>query len=344
MANPIVSQLQRNGSQRWVRLAVGVLIGAIALGWAVHGLERVTIFHSLGAVSPAWVGLAVAGVMAVALTKAARWGALYPASGLRPPFWELFSVLVAGQMVNLVIPIRLGELVRLGLMKQAGQPGATTLSTILLEKALDLVTVALVAVSLVALAAAPDWLRESAGTLLPIGLTLIVGLLLVWWRRESLERGLARLLRSVNWWPGPWPGWLAATFHTMLAALRTLTDWRSMTVVLFWTMIIWLLSLLTMVALLAAFGLHLPLTAAVILMLAVSSSNMAPSPPALVGLMQGLAVLVLGQYGVAQATALDIGIVLNVIIVLPPILLGCWALWARTGSVAAWLRKGGLAE
>jgi uncharacterized membrane protein YbhN (UPF0104 family) len=149
-------------------------------------------------------------------------------------------------------------------------------------------------------------------------------------------------LRVVNWLPTSWQRRLLGIVHTMLAGLGTLADRRSMTVILLWTFLIWLCSLLTMVALVAAFGLHLPLTAAVILMLAVSSSNLAPSPPALVGLMQGLAVLVLGQYGVAQATALGFGIVLNLVTVLPLILVGSWALWSRTSSVVTLLQGEGL--
>jgi hypothetical protein len=242
-------------------------------------------------------------------------------------------------MINLLLPIRLGELVRLGLMKQAGQPAATTLSTLVVEKTLDLVTAGLIAVALGALATAPVWLGQAAGPLLLVGLTLAGGLLLVWWRRGRLEQGLAGLLARLTWLPVRWQRGLLGGLQTMLAALGSLTDRRVMTVVLGWTASSWLLSLLTMVALLAAFGLQLPLTAAILLVLAVSTSNIAPSPPALVGVIHGLAVLVLGQYGVAQATALGFGIVLNLVTVLPLILLGCWAWWSSSLPLVAWLQR-----
>ena len=45
------------------------------------------------------------------------------------------------QMLNLVFPIRLGELARLGLMRQEGRPVGVTFGTIVVEKALDLLAV-----------------------------------------------------------------------------------------------------------------------------------------------------------------------------------------------------------
>ena len=89
-------------------------------------------------------------------------------------------------------------------------------------------------------------------------------------------------------------------------------------------------------ALFAAFGLHLPLSAAVVMMLAVSSSNIAPSPPALVGVMHLIAVVVLGQYGVAQSVAVGFGLVLNVVTIAPLIVLGVWALGSRTILLSGW--------
>jgi hypothetical protein len=87
---------------------------------------------------------------------------------------------MAAQAINLIIPIRLGELVRLVWMKQAGQPGAITLSTILVEKAIDLLSIGVMAMSLVALAVAPIGLRSWAIGTLVIGLALAFGLALIW--------------------------------------------------------------------------------------------------------------------------------------------------------------------
>jgi uncharacterized membrane protein YbhN (UPF0104 family) len=108
---------------------------------------------------------------------------------------------------------------------------------------------------------------------------------------------------------------------------------------LFWTILSWLFSLLCLFTLLIAFDLRLPLVAAVVLMLSLSFSNIVPSPPALVGITQAIAVLVLGGYGVPQPIALGFGIVLNVITVAPLILFGSLGLGQRAVSLAQLLRK-----
>lgn len=321
-----------------VQLTPGLLIGAISLWWAMRGLEILAMLRALAMASPAWIMVSLVGVVMVVVAKAARWGALYGLAEPRPSFWELFSVLVAAQMINVVIPIRVGELIRIGLMKQAGQPGALTLSTLVLEKALDLVAAGVITVSLVALTVAPAWLHGRASGVLLMGLTLVVGFILTWRLRKWLEECLARALAPGSLLPASAQGRLLDMLRTMLKAFDSLTNVGSLARVVLWTLTTWLLSFLTIMALFAAFGLHLPLSAAVVMMLAVSSSNIAPSPPALVGVMHLIAVIVLGQYGVAQPVAVGFGTVLNVVTVAPLIVLGGWALWSHTISLSGgWL-------
>ncbi|MBI1877580.1 MAG: flippase-like domain-containing protein, partial [Chloroflexi bacterium] len=115
-----------------IQLTPGLLIGALSLWWAMRGLEMPAMLRTLAMASPAWITVSLVGVGAVVVVKAARWGALYRLAEPRPSFGELFAVLAAAQMINVVIPIRLGELIRIGLMKQTGQSGAITLSTLVM--------------------------------------------------------------------------------------------------------------------------------------------------------------------------------------------------------------------
>jgi hypothetical protein len=47
-------------------------------------------------------------------------------------------------VVNVIIPVRIGELTRIGLMKQSPQPSVATLSTIAIAKAVDLIAAGLI--------------------------------------------------------------------------------------------------------------------------------------------------------------------------------------------------------
>jgi uncharacterized protein (TIRG00374 family) len=320
------------------QLAVGLLIGALTLAWAVRGLDLHLVLQSLVTAHYAWVLVSLACVIGVALSKAARWSALYGISERRTTFREVFSALIISQMVNVVIPIRVGELVRIGLMKQSGQPGATTLSTIVVEKSFDLVAAGLMALSIVMLTMVPAWLPERAIGLLVIGLVLVVGLALIWYLRAWVEKALAYILAWGGWLPQRWQAGLLHVFHTMLDAFGTLTNPGCLVRVLFWTTIAWLFSLVNILTLFAAFGLNLPVAAGVVLIITLLFSNIVPSPPALVGVMHVIAVVVLGEYGVSQTVAMGFGILLNVITVAPLIVVGSLAFWQRAASLLRVLR------
>jgi uncharacterized protein (TIRG00374 family) len=326
------------------QFAVGLLIGALTLAWAMRGLDLRLVLRSLVTAHYAWVLISCVCVIGVALSKAVRWSALYSVSERRTPFSEVFSALIISQMVNVVIPIRMGELVRIGLMKQSGQPGATTLSTIVVEKSFDLVAAGLMALSMVTLAMAPAWLSGRAVGLFVIGLALVVGLALVWYLRVWVEKVLARVLTWGGWLPQRWQTKLLCVTHSMLDAFGTLTNLGCLARVLFWTTMAWLLSLMNMLTLFAAFELNLPVAAGVVLIITLLFSNIAPSPPALIGVMHAIAVVVLGEYGVSQTVAMGFGILLNVITVAPLIMIGSIALWQRAAFLLRVLRGHSMRE
>lgn len=292
---------------RW-QLLLGLLIGATACGWAGRGVAVGQVLQVLGGLTPGWLAAAVGGVIAVTLAKACRWRDLYPRP--KPTPQRAFAALAAAQTVNLVIPLRLGELLRLGMMRRYRQPLAVTLPTILVEKTVDLLVAGLVAGVLIILLAVPLGLAWAAGGSLFIGGGLAAGLLaLGYWSQP-------------DWLPQP----VSTFLQNTLATLATMWQPSALVTLCGWTTLIWLLSLLTMAALLAAFHINVPLAAVVCLMLLVSVSNVVPSPPALAGLMQGAAVAALVPFGVTKSTAFAVGIAVNIVTVLPLIVLGSLAL------------------
>ena len=147
-----------------------------------------------------------------------------------------------------------------------------------------------------------------------------------------------RILAIGDWLPEHWQVRLLRIAHTMLHAFGALTTRTILVRVLFWTVLAWLCSLFSLFALFSAFGLQSPIAAAIVLVLSLNFSNIVPSPPALIGIMQAIAVVVLGGYGVPQPLALGFGIVLNVVTVAPLILMGSFGLLQRAVSLMQLLR------
>lgn len=314
--------------RNWIQAMAGLLVGGGCLWLSLSGVDVDRVAQQFARTAWPWVGGAVVGVVLVSAGKALRWQWLYPPTA-RPLPWRIhFSILLVAQMLNLVVPIRLGEIARLGLMQQEERPVGTTLGTIAVEKSLDLIATGALLALLVPMALLPEWLRSATGFgVLFTGLGLLAFLLLA----GGLRRHLLRWAGALRPRKAPWAGWADRVFHlveTTLEGLGGLGLWRLISVLVL-TCVIWLTSLAVMWAMLAAFAVGGGWTTALVLVLAIAFSNLAPTPPALIGLIGAVTQEALAPFGVPRYQALALGTMLNVVLVGPPVVLGGWVAGVR---------------
>lgn len=311
------------------RLLIGIIGSAATLWWVLRGVDPNELGQALFTLSPGWFVASLGCAFSGAFSKTIRWRTLY-GSGTKPiSFSHIFATLMISQAANVLIPIRLGELIRIGLMRKAGHPSATTLATILIEKALDLLAAALVAWALFVFTTAPAWAQEPVAGIALMGLSIGLGLSLLWVGRSWLETvsvGLGRVL------PRAWQQRFQRTWQQMISAFSNVTGWSALLKILLWTLTIWIFSILSIISLFLAFDLHLRLEAIIIMTLAANFSNIAPSP-GLVGVVPVVAVIILDYFAVSQSLALSYGLALNLVMVGPLLVLGGWALWYRAIAV-----------
>lgn len=318
--------------RNWLQALAGLLVGGGCLWFSLSGVDVDRVVRQFAHIAWPWIEIAGAGVILVSAGKALRWQWLYPSHAAPLPWRTHFSVLLVAQMLNLVVPVRLGEIARLGLMQQEGRPAGTTLGTIALEKSLDLLATGASLALLVPLALLPDWLRSTAGLgVFLTGLGLLIALLLAGGLRRWILRGIAAIRPSHPERPSPWSRWIDRLFHlveTTLEGLGGLGAWRLLGVLAL-TGLIWLISVAVIRAILAAFAVSGGWTAALVLVLAIAFSNLAPTPPALIGLIGAVTQEALAPFGVPRYQALALGTMLNVVLVGPPVVLGGWVAGAR---------------
>ncbi len=328
----------------WLRIVGGVLVGAGCLWLSLRQVAVERFSAALAGVSWPWVALATLGIIIIAAAKALRWQWLYAAGMARLSWRRHFSVLMISQMLNLLAPVRLGELARLELMRREGRPIGATLGAIVLEKSLDLIAVQALLLLAVPLAILPAWLVQRTGWgFLSAGVLLFAILLLVARKRDRLLGLLRRIPPPTGGFWAQWAGRLRRLVETTLESIAGLDGPRLLRVLLLTTGI-WLASVATLRAMLGAFGSPSGWGAAFVLMLALTFSNWVPTPPALIGVVGAVAVAVLAPFGVPAAQALALGTVLNAVLVLPPTLLGIWGTWEalwrlRSTGGAASLRQ-----
>jgi hypothetical protein len=264
----------------------------------------------------------------------------------------MWSVLMIGQMLNVVLPGRAGEVGRIYYVGRGGEVSrAQALSTIITEKLVDLVMLAgaylLVAYWLsTAPGTTPDWVQSAGTVLLPVAALALCGLLLLAYAGRAIWQSVRRRFyplairgvsgcahkdvaevagRGVQCGDARLPIWMTAADQTIdraIAGFEALR--RPQTSLRVWSLSvsIWALGTLTNYALFQAFGLSLSLWVALFLLVVLMSGVAVPPLPGNLGVMPYLCQVVLSIYGVDRETALLYGLVLQVVVNLPLILLG----------------------
>ncbi|MFO3797981.1 MAG: lysylphosphatidylglycerol synthase transmembrane domain-containing protein, partial [Anaerolineales bacterium] len=305
-----------------IRWSIPLLIGAGCLWLSLRNANLTVVAIAIHAVVWPWIAAAALGVIIVSAGKALRWQWLYPENAPPLPWSTHFSILLIAQMLNLIVPVRLGEIARLGLMAQERRPVGMTLGTIATEKALDLVATGLLLLISIPLAVFPTWLGVNAGKgAVTLGIALLGGLILLAQSRRALMRAFFGL-------PEPRYPALASLWRRLLRLTATLLEGiggitkRKLLPIMALTACIWLLSVGVIYAVLLGFGKAETWRAASVLSVALIFSNLAPTPPALIGVVGVVTEEVLTPFGVSPSEALAIGIILNGVLVAPLVALG----------------------
>ena len=311
---------------RKVSLAVGLALGVLLLALAFRGVDTSALAGALARTDLRLLALGLITVAATTGAKTHRWGLLfYPSHGdLR--FGRLLSAILIGQMMNFLLPARLGELARAYLIAEMeGQHKLFALGTIVVEKLLDGFMLLFLLALLFLLMPLPDWLRIPGATMGLVLAGLLVAILLLTGQRESILRAMDRFCQLV---PVLERFGLRQRLGVLADGLGSLRASDVNTRLLAWSVGIWLLAALTNYLTLLALGIEAPLVVASLFLLVVIHLGLVvPSSPARIGVFHYICVLSLSVFGVEGSLALAYGFALHFIVVLPIIFAGIFCLW-----------------
>lgn len=263
-----------------IRVSIGVLIGAASLWLSFRGVSLVEVSSAFRNAHAHWV-LAALIVSLVAIGAVVlRWRLLLvPGS---PDFSILLKATLIGQMLNILLPLRLGEVARVfAAAKHGGLTMTKVTASLAMEKALDLTVFGVAAGGLVAATLVPgDVLATSRWLVLPVvaGLAIAITFVFGWFRVGPL--------------------------------------------VIAWTVAIFLLAAAGNQLLMVAFDLLLPWSAAVALLVVLQAGSVPPSLPGRLGVYNYLTVVTLEFYGVDRAAALSYSLGLYIVAYVPKLMLG----------------------
>ena len=303
----------------WVGAAIGIaLLVAVFRGIELPGLQRAWALADYRHLLAGGVFVLIGPVL-----RGLRWRLLFLPSR-RPNTIKVTASVLAGQLVNLVVPLRAGELVRVYYLSELmGVSKVYTLSTIALERSLDGLVVVALALSLAPLIAFPGWFRWS-GLASAAGFSvLFIILVFIARHRQALTGIVRRLLRLASALEslGVW-----RRLRPAADALDALAQPKLVLVVWALSVLIWLAGGLTNYLVLLSLGINLPFSASLFVLLTLAVGASVPALPWQVGVFESLAVLSLLPFGVDQTTGLAYGFLLHLVAYGPPTVLGVFCL------------------
>jgi uncharacterized protein (TIRG00374 family) len=301
-------------------------VGIVAIARVVNP-DRLSL--TLGSIQWAWIGGALLATLATYGARTKRWIIL-----LHPLKYRTAAVLRAlltGQLLNHLLPIRLGDVIRaLLLAREPGSTFARVFGSLLIEKAWDWLALCVLIMIVAWAIPLPDWLlipARSIGLLAALILIGFVGVILI--PERWISQGLARLDRALAKWPARWRSFTIHNLRRLLDSLAVLRRRDTLIGAAVWTTITWGLGIVLNYAVQRAFGFDSWLAAAALLVVLMLGVALPPSIAA-IGVFEGLSMLTLSTFGVPLETALAIGLLLHLVVTVP-LVIGTAVLWLSAG-------------
>ena len=313
---------------RSIRIALSVAISAVFLYFAARGVDW---NEAGGALAKAQYAFALPMVLITfwsLYVRAQRWRVL-----LRPVGTPAMRTLVAatniGFMANMVLPLRMGEVIRPVLVsRKENEPLSGILATVVLERIFDMFTILfLFGVSAAAVSVSPQ-VREWGYRLCVLAALVGAGVAIVRWQEAFALRMLRVVLR-------PFPTRLAEPvdhfFRGFVQALEILDSPWTFLQLLAWSLYLWLVISSIYLLGIIAFRLPAPLVIGCLVVSAITAIAVsAPSAPGYIGAFQVGCTLSLAIFGVSKSDAFAYSIVLHVTQFVGVVIAGLYSL-AREG-------------
>jgi uncharacterized protein (TIRG00374 family) len=311
-----------------IGLAVSALFVALLL-WQVDGGE---LREAFGEAQPAWLAVAFAVYLGALWLRGLRWRLVLRGTA-EVGTADATALVVIGYAANNVLPVRLGELVRAQLLHDRhGADRLAGLGTIVVERVLDGLVLALFLVGTVALAGGNEALRGLAAIMAVAFLALSLGLLALGPALARKPERLAGLLRPLPSALRPRASrWAGGLVQGMTGVSGTMA-WSRIVAL---TAASWAAEAATYWLVGVGFGLELdPL-----LYLGVcGAANLAiavPSTAGGIGPFEYFAREVVVVFGASVAAGTAYAIALHALLLIPIVAIGLLLLWRRHIAVGA---------
>jgi uncharacterized protein (TIRG00374 family) len=323
----------------WKLDLAGLFRGEAGFFPALFGHPRIDL-HQLGDVLTqvrfGYILLAVLLLIFSLFFRAQRWRILLqPVSpGIR--YWPVYAAMNAGYMINNVLPLRLGEVIRAYILGKAENVSkSSVLATIIVERLIDSAAMLLLLGVAIFFFPFPDWIRNG---LFYLGAGIIFLIAFLFALLINTAGTLQLLRRLLSPFPKRFTEPILKTIGSFSGGLEILRSSHHYTAILMHTVILEVCYIVSVFVILLTFNLlspeypkiiDNPLLASVVLLVIITIGISIPSAPGAVGTFHGIVAFGVSLFGVSPEISLGFAIILHLVNYIPLTLLGLACFWSQ---------------
>ena len=326
---------------------IGMLISVCCLYFVFRNIDIVKLLHTLRSVNYLYLLIAMLLQLSTIWLRAERWKYLL-APMKQLTFRHLVPATMIGFMANNVLPARAGEFIRAYVIgKKEDISKTSSFATIILERICDMITMLTFLLFLLFLMPFPQSSDLTASTtfispgiLTKAGilsalfvLALLIFLVLL---KEFPQKTTSLVRRLLQPLPTAIAHKAIKILESFRMGLQVLKTGRHLLFLTFWSLSVWLVSVISAWMILKSFALDLPFLAAMFITVVTAFSAAIPSSPGYIGPFH-VAISASVRFflpNMDKSSVAGIAIVFHLVCIVPITLAGLYYLWKENMSFA----------
>lgn len=327
----------------WLGIAVSVFFMALLF----RKIDFNQLWSALIRVDYRFIVLAIACTFLSYFLRAVRWHyLLIPEKSIA--LSSLYPATIIGYMANNLLPARLGEFVRAYVLAQReGLQTPAVFASLVIDRLFDGGTVMLILLATLFTLRMPQGLTEAETVLRTGGVATFVlyagvVIFLVLLKKQTV--------RTLSWTAillKPFPPQVGEKIIPLLGSfiggIRLSSRGGHVSAIMLSSFFVWVFCIIPVDMVLRGFGIHLPISASMFILVLLVFAVMVPASPGFIGTYHYACYKGLSAFGIAESTAVSIALILHGIAFFPVIIVGFYYLWKNKISLNS-VRKAGKSE
>lgn len=327
-----------------IKFWVGIGISLFFLILLFRKIDLNQMLAALRTLDYGYVALAVLFTFINYFFRAVRWRYLL-ISEKSIPLSSLYPATIIGYMANNLLPARLGEFIRAYLLAQKeGLEAPSVFASLVIDRLCDGCTVMVILLVTMFTMRFPQGMEEVAtsvrmgGVVMGIVYCGVIIFLIV------LKRQTARTLSFVGVLLRPFPAGVKERVIPLLGSfiggIRLSLRGTHVATVIATSGMIWFFCIMPVDFTMRSFGIDLPITASMFIMILLVFAVMVPASPGYIGTYHYACVKGLSVFGIAESKSVSIALIIHAVGFFPVIVAGFYHLWKNKISLSS-VRKAG---